>query len=121
MTTARIRKFWRARRFEKALAEVERLLKKHADDPRLWNIRGDLIQLLDSTDGPPLAEAGKSYRKALELNPNDLEAMEGLAHFYDAVELNRSKARKFAGMYLEKAKQRVAEIVAEMERIVAGR
>jgi hypothetical protein len=64
-----------------------------------------LIQLFDSLDGPPLKEAAKSYSQALKLNPNNLEAIEGLAHFYDAVDPKPSRAKRYAAMYIEKAGQ----------------
>lgn len=116
MKIVAIKKRLVAGHFREALTEVDELLEEDEDNSNLWNLRGDLIQLLGSQDGPPLSEARKSYTKALELNPNDLEALESLARFHDVVEINRSKAKKFAKAYLERARKSVAE----MELIIAG-
>ncbi len=105
------------KKFRKALTKLEKLLMRHKECPYLWNLRGDLIQLLETRDGPPLVEAAASYKTALRLNPNDLEALEGLAHFYDAVDSKPEKAKRYAGAYISKAKRRMIE----MERIFADK
>jgi hypothetical protein len=68
----------KAKKFGKALAGLEQLLARNKECPYLWNLRGDLIQLLETQDGPPLAEAAKSYKTSLRLNSNDMEALENL-------------------------------------------
>lgn len=79
MSLKQIKTLWKAKKFERALANLEKLLARHKECPRLWNLRGDLIQLLETQDGPPLAEAAKSYKTALRLNRNNLETLESLA------------------------------------------
>src|SRR4051812_3211768 len=101
MKIDKIRKLTQANKFEEALTQIDRLIEQDAENPYLWNLRGDLIQLLPTMDGPPLSEAGKSYRKALKLNPNDLETLGGLAHFYDAVEQKPLEAKKYAKEYIK--------------------
>src|SRR5438876_747112 len=96
MAIKEIRRLMRAERFEAALAKLEGYLKRHPECSEIWVLRGDLIQLLDRQDGPPLSEAAKSYEKALWINPNSLEALEGLAHYYDAVDLRPKRARRHA-------------------------
>src|SRR4051812_45785041 len=116
MKFASLKKHMDEQEFEAALSEVDRLLAKESGNAYLWNLRGDLVQLLDTKDGPPLAQAAESYRKALEINPNDLEAIEGLAHFYDVIERRPSEAKKYAKQYLDKTKKSLLE----MNRILEG-
>lgn len=115
MSLKEIKTLWKAKKFEKALTRLEKLLARHKECPHLWNLRGDLIQLLETQDGPPLAEAATSYKTALKLNPNGLETLESLAHFYDAVEPKPARAKHYAEAYIAKAKRGLAE----MERVVA--
>ena len=115
MNLAEIRKLIDTSNFVEALSQIDRLVTQVSECPYLWNLRGDLIQLLDTKDGPPLGEAAESYANALKLNPNDLEALEGLAHFYDAVDRKPIEARKYAKAYLEKSKK----AVIAMEQILA--
>ncbi len=106
----------RAKKFGKALTKLEKLLARHKECPHLWNLRGDFIQLLDTQAGPPLTEAAKSYKVALRIDPNNLETLESLAHFYDAVEPKPARAKRYAQAYIANAKRGVVE----MERVAAG-
>jgi len=115
MSLKEIKTLSKRKKFEKALAKLGKLLARHKECPHLWNLRGDLIQLLETQDGPPLAEAAKSYKTALRLNPNNLETLESLAHFYDAVEPKPATAKRYAEAYITKAKRGIAE----MERVIA--
>lgn len=105
----------KAKKFREAFAILEKLLACHKECPHLWNLRGDIIQLFETQDGPPLAEAAACYKTALKLNPNDLEALESLAHFYDAVDPKPAKAKYYAETYIAKAKCGLRE----MEQILA--
>jgi Tfp pilus assembly protein PilF len=104
----------KAEKYERALKKIEGAIASHKECPYLWLLRGDLIQLLQTLDGPPLKAAASSYSKALKLNPNNLEAIESLAHFYDAVVPAPVKAKRYARIYIETVKQSLCE----MERIV---
>ena len=102
-------------KMREALSQVDELLARASECPYLWNLRGALILLVETNDGPPPGDAAKSYLRALELNPNDLEALEGLAHFYDTIDPKPDEAKRYAREYLEKAKK----IHIAMERIIA--
>jgi tetratricopeptide (TPR) repeat protein len=109
-----LRALMQMQEFEKAVQHLEKMLIVEPENPLLWNIRGDIIQLVDSLDGPPLSEAERSYLKALELSPYNLEAIESLAHYYDAVAANPVEAKKYAKEYLrisQKASVAMSEIV----------
>ena len=113
MALKEIRRLMKAEKFGAALAKLERVLPRHQECSYLWTLRGDLIQLHETQEGPPLKEAAASYRKALKLDPNNLYAIESLAHFYDAVDLKPARAKHYAEAYIAKAKRRLAE----MERV----
>ncbi len=115
MALKEIRTLLDAEKFDEALATLDKLLARDNECPHLWNLRGDLIQLLDTEAGPPLSEAGRSYEKALAINPDDLEALECLAHFYDAIDPEPVKAKQYAAAYISRAKRGLAE----MERVLA--
>jgi hypothetical protein len=79
-----IRSLRRERRFDEALVELESLLERDRECAHLWLMRGNLIQLSEAT-ALTLEDVEKSYLTALELNPDCVEAMEDLVHFYYAV------------------------------------
>lgn len=114
MNIRQIKKLCKQDKLQEALSQVDSLLSLQTESPYLWNLRGDLLQMQDTMDGPPLEESARCYLKALELNANDLEAMESLAHFYDAVNVKPAKAKKFAKAYIEKTKTSIRA----MERIL---
>jgi hypothetical protein len=59
----------------------------------------------------------KSYKKALRLDSDNLESLESLAHFYDAVEPKPTTAKRYAETYIAIAERRLTE----MKRIVNDR
>jgi tetratricopeptide (TPR) repeat protein len=111
-----IRDLMQQDKMEEALVEIEKLIEIHDDCPFLWVLRGDLIQSLPTKDGPSLEEAGRSYLMALRFNPNDLEAIESLANFYDCIEDKPTEAKKYAAAYIERA----TKSLQAMERIING-
>ena len=62
------------------IAEIDDELER-APSAELWILRGDAIQLCDDEEAYDLEEAGASYERALELEPNNAEAFESLAHY----------------------------------------
>jgi len=106
-----------ARDFKQAFKLIEESVAVEQTNPYLWNLRADVIQLLDIPDGPPLLEVEKSYLKALEINPEDLESIESLAHYYDAVSTDIEKSKRYAALYLNKA----SKTCAAMDAILRGK
>ena len=72
------------------------------------------IQLSGKTE-VPLQTAEDCLLRAIALNPQSLEALEELAHLYDAVLPNPPKAKSHA----LKCKERAEKIVLEMNEILA--
>jgi hypothetical protein len=70
-----------------------------------------------ATDNGPLAEVDLLLKRALELNPEGIEALEEAAHFYDAVMDNDENAVKYAALCREKA----AALVRSMDEILLER
>jgi hypothetical protein len=96
----RLQDLWKVEEFDGALALVDRLLLGTLDRPYLLVTHGMLIQLLDYQNGPPLQE--KNFLMALRLAPGSLDALEELAHYYDAVAPNATKAKFYAAEYFKK-------------------
>jgi len=107
---AHLQELWKAEQFDDALQLVDQLLADSAECPYLLVTRGILIQLLDHKNGPPLSEAEQNFLTALSLAPGNLDAMEELAHYYDAVAPNPDKAKFYAAEYLKKAEPALEKI-----------
>jgi hypothetical protein len=71
------------------IAEIEAELQKRPSAD-LWILRGDAIQLTDGNEYD-LDEAERSYRKAIEIDPESPDAYESLGQFTFAV---RAEARR---------------------------
>jgi len=61
---------------------------------KLWILRGDAIQLSNSSDYT-LADAEQSYERAIELDPSSSDAYESLGYFHYAVLDDAAKALTF--------------------------
>lgn len=68
------------------------------------------LRLQLTEDGGGLPEVEKCLNEALELHPEGIEILQEAAHFYDAVQADPQKARKFAAACRNKAEQVVAEM-----------
>lgn len=67
------------------IALVDDAVRVFPQSPRLWCIRGDVIQL--GPDGCPhnLEDARDCYHRAIDIDPQFVEAWESLGYFYHAV------------------------------------
>ena len=74
------------------------------------------IQLGVGTESGTLEDAERFLLRALELHPNSFDALEELAHFYDAVTPVPEKARAFAQVCREMA----LRLAADMDAIIQG-
>jgi tetratricopeptide (TPR) repeat protein len=62
--------------------------------PKLWCMRGDLIQL-GPENAPSLDDALASYKRAVEIDPQFIEAWEEIGNFYDNVLDEEDKAKPY--------------------------
>jgi Tfp pilus assembly protein PilF len=70
------------------------------------------LQLAD--DNGDLDEVEDCLNKAIELDPENIHALQEAAHFYESVVPNAEKARKYAATCRRKA----ATIISEMDGIL---
>ncbi len=77
----------------KELLKVEGTLS-NTNYPDFFVLKGALILLSDIIDFT-LADVEKNYLKALKLDPENINALEELYHFYDAVMDDETKAKKY--------------------------
>jgi tetratricopeptide (TPR) repeat protein len=70
-------------------------VREHPRSPKLWVIRGNLLELARLETGYTLNESAFCYRQAIRVDPFFIEAYEDLAFFLDAVMGNRRKAKRF--------------------------
>ena len=73
------------------------------------------IEIELSDDGTP-EDAERLILRALELDPECLEALEEAAHFYYAVDEQIPKAK----LYARKWKERAGKVSAEMDEILSS-
>jgi tetratricopeptide (TPR) repeat protein len=102
--SAKIRREWVARRYEKALAEAARLLQEWPDNPSLLVMWADLIQLQAADRGPPLEQARAAYERAADLDSEGAAPLIELGHFHYAVEDDASAASKAYAKAIERSK-----------------
>jgi tetratricopeptide (TPR) repeat protein len=101
---------------------VELALAEHPQSSRLWNRRGDLIQLLDDDLASySLNGARDSYERARAADPNDPEAYESLGYFLDAVDEQLDEAERMFRKAIELGAGAgswvgLARVLAEMGR-----
>jgi hypothetical protein len=95
------------------LRAVEHALTTHPDCPHLLVLKAMLIQLQDDLDGVPgLEEAERCLLAAYAQNDRFLEAIEELAHLYDAVLHDAAKARMYAERYIALVTPVLSELTA---------
>ena len=98
----------------KMLKRNEALLAKCRDCADLWVTRARLLMLEDEPLSGSLREVERCILKALDLAPDNLEATEEAAHYYDAVAADRRKAVKYAKRYIRLA----GKVVSDMRAII---
>lgn len=112
MSLDNIRKLNGEERFDEALLELELLIKTSPECAHLWVLRGILIQLSDIST-LTLEDAEQSFLKALEIEPDFIEALEDLTHFYYAVMDDKEKTRAILNR-LDESLSRVSAGVQEI-------
>jgi len=100
---------------KKMLKMNHALLRKHRDNADLWITRARLLMLEDEPLSGSLREVERCIQKALELAPDDLDAIEEAAHFYDIIVPNRRKASTYAKRYIQLS----SRVISDMRVIVA--
>ena len=99
---------------------VDEALEKFPSSPALWCLRGDVIQLSDDIDYV-LEAALNSYKKAIELDPNNAETYEEIGHFYNAVNDAPATAESYFRKAValgggESSKRGLAGVLAELNQ-----
>jgi predicted Zn-dependent protease len=120
---AKVRREWLAERYDRALAEVARLLEEWPDNPHLLVMWADLIQLQEREDGASLDDARTAYQRAAELENDSPAALIELSHFLFAIDDDAEAASKAFGKCVHLCKRLLveallghAEALRELER-----
>jgi tetratricopeptide (TPR) repeat protein len=77
----------------KELLKAEKTIS-NTNYPDFFVLKGVLILFSDTNDFK-LEDVEKNYLKALKLDPENINALEELYHFYDAVMDDEAKAKKY--------------------------
>jgi hypothetical protein len=75
-----------------ALALADEAVLRFPESPRLWQRRGDLIQLGDGESAHSLEDALRSYEMAVKLDPGFAEAHESIGYYFDAIDEDLPRA-----------------------------
>lgn len=78
----------------KVINLADEAIKEFRDSAELWLLRGSLIELGDEDCPYGLEEAATCFEKAVEIDPNYIEAWEEIGHYYDVIEPNEILSRK---------------------------
>lgn len=103
------------------MSVVEESIAEHPLSPKLWCLRGDLIQLAEKDAGYELNDALISYRRALEIDPSNAEAYESIGYYEDAITNNLAYAESSFRKAIELGAGReshfgLARVLAELNR-----
>jgi tetratricopeptide (TPR) repeat protein len=104
------------------MADIEAAICEHPRSARLWELRGDVIQLLgEPLETYDLPEALRSYQHAVELDPQYARAHEAIGHYLDAVEDHPAQAEGWFRRALERgdsssAWSGLARVLAQLGR-----
>ena len=77
------------------LALADEAVRAWPESPKLWCMRGDLIQLGAADIPHELADALASYERAIAIDPKCVEAYEEIGHFHDAIMDDPESAKPF--------------------------
>lgn len=120
---AQVRRQWRTGRYDRALAQVDRLLKDWPDNPHLLILRGNLIQLQEDDAGPTLKDAKRALQRAVDLDEESPSALIELGHFLNASEDDAkaaakcfAKAIRLCKRLLKEALLAQAKVLSELDR-----
>jgi len=64
------------------------------ESPKLWVMRGNLIELGTGETAHTLDDALASYERAVLIDPNFVEGWEEIGYFYDAIMDDEERARQ---------------------------
>src|SRR5262249_7024510 len=78
-----------------AMAVVEEAVAALPESARLWWLRGGMIQVGSEGIDYTLTDARMSYERALQVAPDNPEALESLGYFFDAVEPDAVAAERY--------------------------
>src|SRR5438128_3006103 len=116
---AQVRREWRAGRYGRALAEVDRLLKQWPNNPHLLIMQGNLIQLQDDNEGPTLKDAKLALRHAVDLDEESPRALIELGHFLYACEDDAKAAAKCFAKAIRLCKRQLKEALTEQAKVLS--
>jgi hypothetical protein len=106
-----------AQEWEELFRENTKRLNLVPESSDLWVAKARLMMQDDHPEdheSSGLDDVEKCILKALELEPEHLEALEEAAHFYDVVIPDREKAIMYAQRYIQVAEK----VAAEMQAII---
>lgn len=115
---ATIRRLWRSGRYDRALADVDRLLKEWPDNSQLLTMRGNLIQLQEE-EGPTLKDAKRALQRAVDLDEESPYPLLELGHFLHAVEDDAEAAAKCFAKAIRLSKRLLREALVGQAKVFA--
>lgn len=101
---------------------IEYFLAQSPNDEKLWDAKGDYVQIYSGNASITLDGALEAYKKAIECNPNYARAYESIGYYLDVIEDDYEGAEQYflKALSLDKSKDSyrgLARVLAQQNRI----
>jgi tetratricopeptide (TPR) repeat protein len=107
----KFKRLYLAEQYDKALYELARLEKEHKLPIDVLIIKGTCIQLGSEKTPYILSDAESAYKKALEIDPENLEALIEAGYYYFVMDNREDIARPYFYKAFSIARKRISEAV----------
>ncbi len=107
---AKVKREWLARRYDRAIAEADRMLGEWPDNPHLLVLWAHLVELQETEEGPPTLEDAKAaYQRAVELDSESPEPLIEFGHYLYALDDDAAAAEKMFSRAIRLCKSLLTE------------
>jgi tetratricopeptide (TPR) repeat protein len=110
-TFTKFKELYYAKQFDEALNEIAILEKKHGLPLDVLIIKGMCIQLGSEKSPYRLDDAESAFKKALEIDPDNLEALIEIGHYYRAIDDRDDIAKTYFEKAFSIARTRISEAI----------
>lgn len=116
---AKFKRLYLAGKYDEALHELVSLEKKHSLPPNLLIIKATCIQLGSESSPYTLDDAEAAYKKALEIDPKYVKALNEIGNYYLNVLDKRNTARPYFEKALSIARTQISEAIGGIAECIS--
>jgi tetratricopeptide (TPR) repeat protein len=115
----KIKQLCSSEQFDEALQELESLEKENSLSPNLLVLKATCIQLGKDESLYTLADAETTYKKALEIDPNHVDALNEIGYYYLNVLDKQDIARPYFDKAMSIARTQLSEAIRGMAECIS--